>query len=167
VIDIFDSAGGSTHLSLNFIKAIAKFFSSKGNMLTFQFVSCDEQINGNDCGVHAIANLISMVNGIDPSEIMYKQTLMRKHLEECLECRVLSVFPNSPVDRSLRLKESHVEQLYCSCHMPDEGFYFSCKICKAWFHPICQGLGHMDDLAIKKAKNLKCIKCQSKGRKRK
>ena len=39
-----------------------------------------KQTNGNDCGVYANANMVSILHGVDPSSITYNVAAMRRHL---------------------------------------------------------------------------------------
>ena len=54
--------------------------------------------NGSDCGVHALANAVSILFGMDICAMKYSGTdTMRKHLMNCLEKREFSVFPHHVV----------------------------------------------------------------------
>ena len=47
------------------------------------------------CGLHAIANALSLALGIDPTEISYDERAMREHLFNCLKEEFLTMFPHS------------------------------------------------------------------------
>ena len=47
------------------------------------------------CGLHAIANALSLGLGIDPATITYDEKAMREHLLNCLEDQFLTMFPHS------------------------------------------------------------------------
>ena len=52
------------------------------------------------------------------------------------------------------------------CKMPDDNrLYFECDRCEDWFHPHCQGLGHMSQKQIQRA-TLCCGPCTEKPSKR-
>ena len=44
-----------------------------------------KQINGNDCGAYAIANMVSILHGIDPRSVSYNVSAMRRHLQQGLK----------------------------------------------------------------------------------
>ena len=43
-------------------------------------VKCQTQLGGDDCGVFTIANATAISHGIDPTDVMYNQSVMRWHL---------------------------------------------------------------------------------------
>ena len=51
------------------------------------------QTNGNDCGAYAIANMVSILHGIDPRSVSYNVSAMRRHLQQGLENKKTTVFP--------------------------------------------------------------------------
>ena len=48
-------------------------------------MKCSKQTNGNDCGVYAISNMVSILHGVDPSSISFNVAAMRRHLLQGLE----------------------------------------------------------------------------------
>ena len=150
------------------MKVLCRFLPPKeGSLITLKFIECDHQKNANDCGVYAIANMVALLHGIDPCIVTYPPGLLRTHLKLCMEKRSFEMFPNcvdETDDMNTRVVTTNVEELFCSCKMPeDSNLYFSCTVCKKWFHPPCQALGHMNEEQIAKAKNLKCIQCQARN----
>ena len=72
--------------------------------LEIRHMKCDKQANLDDCGIHAIANLVLLVNNIDPTQIRYSDTrTMRAHLAQCLETKYFTPFP---YDRVSEIKNS-------------------------------------------------------------
>jgi hypothetical protein len=70
-------------------KTKGKFF------LLYQNVACQQQLP-NDCGLHAIANAVSLAMGEQhPSECFYDREVMRIHLKSCLHSNFMSSFPKS------------------------------------------------------------------------
>ena len=50
-----------------------------------------------------------------------------------------------------RILQTHVKELFCTCKLPeDDQLYFQCTNCKLWYHPPCQGLRRLSEIAIKK-----------------
>ena len=73
---------------------------------------CDSQPNGNDCGVYAAAFCFQWATGNDVSaEVVFTNTLMRDHLNNCLQKNELSAFPSAVVRRRGRKKQTTVKIL--------------------------------------------------------
>jgi len=163
VVNIFDSSD-SAHLRSDVVECIAKKVKTPDSMLTLNFHECPIQSNANDCGVYAIANLVAIVNGIDLSKVDFIESEIRGHLRSCMEEKEFSPFPASPTTRikSSQVKSAQIVPIFCSCRMPeDDKLYFTCSGCDLWFHPACEGLKHKTEAQIKKARQLKCMKCQT------
>ncbi|XP_036140365.1 uncharacterized protein LOC118644830 [Monomorium pharaonis] len=58
-----------------------------------KFPTVQQQPNGNDCGVFAIAFAISLLYNIKPDKVRYDHSLMRPHLLKILESNVIEHFP--------------------------------------------------------------------------
>ena len=160
-VNIYDSCN-SCYVSDRVQAAIASLVGVSGRILTLRFTRSDNQLNMNDCGVLAIANLVSLCNDLDPSFLQYGTSQeMRKHLCECVQNRRFTVFPHeafSDPDGDPLLSTHYIE-LFCTCKMPDDNrLYFECDRCEDWFHPHCQGLGHMSQKLIQRA-TLCCGPC--------
>ena len=172
-VKVFDSAGGS-YLRLAALRSLAFFFRQPPDitMIGVNWMECDTQTNGSDCGVYAIANTVALCHGLDPSEIHYIVPQLRSHLVTCLESRRFTPFPHTegePLASSQKVRNTLFEKLYCSCKMPeDSDLYFQCCVCKQWFHPECQGMSQKSKTWLSKRKNLKCTECsvKKKGRTR-
>ncbi len=165
VIDVYDSANAKYLPSR--VMDIASYFMpvDEGDMIRFRFIHCDNPKNSDDCGVYALANIVSLLHGIDPCTVYYDTNKMREHLFQCMENKKLTMFPHLQDEENIQLsgRVVHVldKEIFCSCKTVEHGIYFSCTVCKQWFHPQCQGLGEMTQDQMKKKSVLKCIKCQS------
>ena len=87
-------------------------------------VACSKQTNGNDCGVYAIANMVSILHGVDPSRISFNVAAMRRHLLQRLENKKNHCFPHrklSFVKKKPVLKVTGIP-IFCTCRMPEHGF---------------------------------------------
>ncbi|XP_065656309.1 uncharacterized protein LOC136081887 [Hydra vulgaris] len=62
--------------------------------INLEVMRCQNQDNGNDCGLHAIANATALCHGIDPSVILWERNSMRSHFLKCVENRKLEMFPS-------------------------------------------------------------------------
>ena len=64
-----------------------------------QHMKCDRQPNYRDCGIHAIANVVSILNRTDPAHICYLDSEpLRDHLIYCLEAKTFTLFPSVSFD---------------------------------------------------------------------
>ena len=165
-VDVFDSVN-SCYLNDSVQAAIASLVKTKGNILTLRFQHSDLQRNASDCGVYAIANMVSIANGLNPSELMYGDSdEMRECLIRCLENHVMEVFPNVPhVSELGELAKIYIE-VFCSCKMPDDArLFFECEACENWHHPHCEGYGRMTKEHVEKS-ILYCSACKANGFKR-
>lgn len=57
------------------------------------FLTVQQQPNGNDCGVFAIAFAVSLLFNIEPDKVRYDPNLMRQHLIKTFESNVIEHFP--------------------------------------------------------------------------
>lgn len=63
-----------------------------GRLLSLVPTSVQQQSNGSDCGILAIAFATCLVFGIDPSHISFDVPFMRPHLAACLRNKKISLF---------------------------------------------------------------------------
>ena len=64
-----------------------------GRLLKLDFVPCQQQTNGSDCGVFAIAFAVALAIATDPTHVTFDISRMRPHLVTCLKDRKLNMFP--------------------------------------------------------------------------
>ena len=67
---------------------------AKGGLLLVKLRCCQKQAGFVDCGLFAIANAVSLANGIYPGAVIFQQSQMRQHLKQCLERKQLTMFPH-------------------------------------------------------------------------
>ena len=58
-----------------------------------QFPTVQQQPNGSDCGVFAIAFAVSLLFNIKPEKVQYNHSLMRPHLIKMFEINIIDHFP--------------------------------------------------------------------------
>ena len=165
-VNVYDSAHMS-RVNLQVQKCMAQLIDvGTTNRMTIKWMESDQQKNGSDCGVYAIANLVTILFNIDPLSITYDRTELRPHLLRCLEEGRFKPFPTK---RAKRRRQSlsgcyHtlLVQLVCSCKMPNDtrDLMFQCTTCKSYYHPKCQGIS-LTLRAIHEAKVLPCLSCQT------
>ena len=101
------------------------------------FIIIQKQRNLNDCGLHAIANLMTICNDQRPEEQRYEQHKMRDHLKMCLEMGVMRHFPSRVIRRDkVSTRKQEALKVYCRCRLP-EGDMINCDRCHEWFHSSC------------------------------
>ena len=66
---------------------LANLIKTSKKILKIKIASVNKQAGFDDCGVFAAAYCTALVNGQDPSTLVYDQGSMRKHLELCLSRR--------------------------------------------------------------------------------
>ena len=108
--------------------------------ITLQFMDVQMQAGGYDCGLFAVAFLVSLALRKLPGQYHFDQGKMRQHLWKCFENRKMSMFPYSKLRRSTESSVKSVEevQVYCICRMPElpNTEWIECSGCKNWYHTV-------------------------------
>ena len=99
-----------------------------------------QQSNGTDCGVFAIAFATALCYQLNPASLKFNRQVIRAHLWDSIQNGYLGIFPfeeasSKEVDRSLTI------QVYCDWHLPynpNKNRMAECSECKQWFHKKCQ-----------------------------
>ena len=92
VVNLYDSAGG-TYISSAAKMAIANMMFSPMPKIFVKHFKCSVQTNTNDW-FYTIANMVSILTGINPSGKPYTVSTMRDHLIKGLENQNITVFPH-------------------------------------------------------------------------
>ena len=74
-------------------RAVAMIMFTPLPKIFVRHMKCPKQTIRNDCGIYAIANMISILHGIDPSSVCFNVSVMRRHLQQELEIRKLLISP--------------------------------------------------------------------------
>jgi len=115
-------------------------------------MNIQQQPNGNDCGLYAVAFATALVYGQDPTEEDYCD--LRSYFLNCMLSHCLTQFPSSVVYRKPKVLQM-IEPSFCSCGRGDDGrLMIECKSCGEWFHS--QRVG---GLSAAEAENWKCSSC--------
>lgn len=143
---VYDSSAGdfSEWKSDHIVSCMSSLLKTTEKEMTYVIKSCQQQGNGYDCGVFAIAFATSLANGIDPATLLYNPDTMRTHLDSCMKSGVLLPFP-STTSRIKRSRKDAVKKvpLFCYCRKTnymltgDTVTWIECGNCKEWFHEIC------------------------------
>jgi hypothetical protein len=92
VIRVFDSMQ-TRNVSQDLIRQMNELYSPDDGSVSFEKMSCQQQVGCSDCGLFAAAFAMDLLEGNDVSRIRYDQTQMRRHLLHCLEQGQLTPFP--------------------------------------------------------------------------
>ena len=105
------------------------------------------QNNYDDCGVFAVAFLVSILYGLNPSDLTFDSAAMRRHLLNSLSTGFFYPFPLSKVQEKRNREPKLVQEVpvICECRMPwdnsDKKFpslwCAECDSCKEWYHRKC------------------------------
>lgn len=110
--------------------------------LVLEVMDVDLQINGDDCGLHAIATAYELCAGNDPTGIIWQHNQLRSHLQACLEKQVMKPFPKKSRRPSGIVRASFHIAVFCVCRMPEErsAKMAQCLECREWFHQSCENI---------------------------
>lgn len=163
VISIFDSlnnsAGkddssrkkkGTFNKTEHVLGCISAVLRTKEKSFRYQYVGCQQQLP-NDCGLHAIANAVSLALMEDPANCIYDRQVMRYHLKQILDSKLITAFPKSQKKKDIILSESSRiknVKVYCHCrrihYVPimesrrKDWATIQCTRCMEWFHKMCE-----------------------------
>ena len=148
-------------------KQIASLLHEESRSFKIIVPGVQRQNNYDDCGVFAIAFLVSLLHGLDPSDLTFDSAAMRRHLLNSLNMAFFSPFPLSKVQEKRYREPKLVQEVHviCECRMPwdnsDKKFpslwCAECDSCKEWYHRKCVPAiphaifkGSKSDLAVPK-----------------
>ena len=136
-ICMYDSA--YTSVSEDTMATIAQLIRFRGNSFNIKIMNVAKQSGSVDCALYAMAIVLDLASGTDPTEVVYTQPDMRPHLVKCFESKNLSTFPTlkhrKPANKVIRVENCTV---YCYCRMPDDHKEMvQCDNCGQWFHCHC------------------------------
>ena len=110
---------------------------SKQKEGVIEYVDVQEQRGASDCGLFALAFIISICNGIDPASHSYQQAAMRSHTLSCVEKSQMTLFPCTS-GRQYQESIKKTLPVYCVCRLPNDGSsMIQCCECKEWYHLAC------------------------------
>ena len=119
-----------------------KYFTEHGITTNQPKLDVFPQNNSYDCGLYAIANMVSLAYGKDPTQQRYDRRKLRSHLFASMERKKFSPFPTLATRKVKKsVKKTHRIPVYCVCRFPDtHTLYVICDGCNADFHPSCIGI---------------------------
>ena len=147
-INLYDSMFKG-RITSNIKKQIAALLMEKGPTITVNIPPVQQQSNCVDCGVFAIAFLVTLLFKQNPGKITFRVCGMRDHLLRCLKQRSFQPFP---VAKPAKVRIQHNAKpkcvklsLMCKCRMPwisqdaqnPDLWCAQCESCSEWYHKIC------------------------------
>ncbi len=165
---IFDSLN-ETDTERHVLYSVAQICPDKDDKLKLAFMKVQQQKDGFNCGLFAIANATALAFQLNPCEFLYHNSEMRSHFITCCRNRKMLPFPavQSRKCRNWRPSFHFRCDLYCHCKMPfstnDIGFperfrtIVKCKGCNNWYHPNCEQIP--ESVITSKRSKWRCSKC--------
>ena len=131
------------------MKQICDLAHCSESVLGIILPSVQQQPNGVDCSVLAIAFAVDILNGFAETGKRFDVGKMRSHLYKCLEEEEFTLFTRSY--KHTKLSKGHIiyVDIYCICRSPfygeDSGrdvnlFMPECVKCGYRYHKICLGI---------------------------
>ena len=129
----------------------------------FDVMDMDQQVNADDCGLHAAATAYELCAGNDPTGIQWQHELLRTHLKECLEQQLMKPFPRADPRPSRVIRASIAVPLYCTCRMPEgrSAKMAQCTKCDEWFHQTCSNIPRVFFLKKRESVPWTCSSCKN------
>ena len=166
-VEVYDSLN-SGKISPVVKSQIAKFCFSSDPEIRVEIKKVQQQNNGVDCGVFAIAFAVSLAFKEDPTLIVYNIGEMRNHLVDCIENGRMTPFPKRPMKRTKRCKTKILKiSIFCNCRMPHDKDgtgnidMAECSTCLTWIHESCEII---PNTIFGKRKGLlwECLECRKR-----
>ena len=142
---LYDSLA-ATKAREDVVDQVVDYSSCLEKKLIIKRMPVQQQQNGVDCGLFALAFATSLAFGEDPCKNTYDVKRLRPHLLECLKKQQLVPFPTSTDKITRPDAKSFIVELYCSCRRPwrnrsDPSYDMAqCERCQIWYHQICENI---------------------------
>lgn len=95
----------------------ALLFNQDSDIIEIFIPPVDQQSNGTDCGVFAIAFATALCYNMDPTLLKFNRRAIRAHLLDSLKNEYLGIFPFE--EKSSADNEKSVAMpVYCDCRLP-------------------------------------------------
>ena len=140
-VHIYDSLVGKS-VTLDTKVQIARLLQTPLPQITLKLMNIEQQQNGSDCGLYAIATALELCAGNDPTKASWYSEEMRPHLEACLSKQKITTFPKKEREIVQDTLKTEQTKLYCSCRLPErhsEKMVLCCS-CGEWFHQKCEDI---------------------------
>ena len=128
---------------------LAQMYGScqKNGQLLITQMPVQQQDNGRDCGLFAIAFAYHAAQGDDLTSLNFDSTRMRKHLTDCFKREELSPFPlqDGEALKQCAGRRLHIP-LHCTCSLPKSyDKMVECYCCEKLYHRKCVSVSDTND----------------------
>ena len=156
------------HITTEIKDAIAQIIKTPNKSFRLRSIPCQQQPDGFNCGVFAIANATSLLLQEDTFNSSFEVDKMRSHLKVCLTNKELTPFPTCRSRRNnpqfVITRDVDVE-VHCTCRMPFHKdlrakrgkALVQCGTCSQWFHRNCANIPKTATQSVKTKWN--CSAC--------
>ena len=149
-VSIYDSLAQSCWRRPHTLSCASSLLQTSEKHLLYKVKSCQQQNNGFDCGVNAVAFATSVAHGVDPITVIYDRRTLRSHLQKLLAAENFTPFPSTKgyPTRGTQSTQSaeeilQKENVYCSCRRtehrlpPKDWYMVQCESCNELYHRMC------------------------------
>ena len=163
-VDVYDSLNSRGNINFLIKSQIADFlYCGDFQELHAYMQPVQQQSNGTNCGLFAIAYATALAYSRDPTKVYFDEEKMRIHLHECIVNGKITPFPE--VKFSFRIKMSKAKkktvELWCTCKRPfqpgESEAMAECETCMEWFHKSCKDI---PDGVFKQNEPWNCKRCK-------
>ena len=119
---------------------IARLLFTKSANIKINMMDVAKQKGSTDCGLYAVAILIHLAFGNDPTSVSFDQAAMRPHLIQSLENGLINCFPVlQKRRRSDKVSAQLICNVYCNCRLPEhhDSSMIEYDNCHEWYHHRC------------------------------
>ena len=160
-VKIYDSLYNSINEDTQIV--IAALLKSKCFHISMHMMNMAKQYGGTECGLYAIATMVCLAFGDDPTTVVFDQSMLRSHLGECYTKKHLEPFPVIKKRRTMQ-KVINEQQcaIYCMCRLPDHygSMMIQCDQCENWFHTTCITSDTLSQGPQSQNSKWYCLNCQ-------
>ena len=105
---LYDSIGSACYFNdlVYFFKALSEVVST--DCFVVESRSVQKQKGASDCGLFALANLISICNRLDPSDLIFDVNKMREHYNNSIVKSKFDMFEHYSANRRVKIRETKV-----------------------------------------------------------
>jgi hypothetical protein len=129
---------------------------------------CQIQTGGSACGFFAVAFATSLAFGDDPSSVVFEQSKMVEHLQNCFQKKKMERFPLSTKrltkHANAGMGRPFPVEVICSCRQrySEKQKAIQCNECQVYFHQQCENVPDRFFLKKNEKQIWICSHCSSK-----
>ncbi|KAI8513594.1 hypothetical protein Bbelb_079180 [Branchiostoma belcheri] len=166
-VTVYDSMYTTVGISLRsqLVRLYKNHASVDEGILPVTVICAQRQVGSGDCGLFAVANAVALAEGQCPTDIVFEQTKMRKHLDKSLAAKSLPMFPVITTFQRSKYFEKSTYQLcvFCTClQYRQDAPMIQCDQCANWFHYRCVNISARDVAVLVAEQKYSCPACKGK-----